>query len=247
MGSLSCSSHPHLIMKVLLVLAVAFVGLSAAKPHRQQLKALPFQFPGQCKVCNDAVDIMEILLKDFGPAEATIKNAAEELCAKLPYFADQCKSLVDTVINYIDQNEDPDNICKLITACPEPQPKLKALPIQFPGQCKVCNDAVDIMEILLKDFGPAEATIKTAAEELCAKLPYFADQCKTVVDTVINYIDQNEDPENICKLITACPEPQPKLKALPIQFPGQCKVCNDAVDIMEILLKDYGPAEATIK
>ena len=57
-----------------------------------------------------------------------------QLCAKLPYFADQCKSLVDTVINYIDQNEDPENICKLITACPEPQPKLKALPVQFPGQ-----------------------------------------------------------------------------------------------------------------
>ena len=104
---------------------------------------------------------------------------------------------MDTVINYIDQNEDPENICKLITACPEPQPKLKALPIQFPGQvrnwvksdkndvlflsiiryntliwnvvflqCKVCNDAVDIMEILLKDFGPAEATIKNAAEEV---------------------------------------------------------------------------------
>ena len=59
-----------------------------------------------------------------------------QLCAKLPYFADQCKSLVDTVINYIDQNEDPENICKLITACPEPQPKLKALPIQFPGQVR---------------------------------------------------------------------------------------------------------------
>merc|ERR1712113_525558 len=127
-------------------------------------------------------------------AEATIKNAAEELCAKLPYFADQCKTVVDTVITYIDQNEDPDNISKLITACPEPQPKLKALPIQFPGQCKVCNDAVDIMEVLLKDFGPAEATIKNAA-----------DQCKTVVDTVINYIDQNEDPDTICSLITACP------------------------------------------
>merc|ERR1711872_230769 len=84
----------------------------------------------------------------------------------------------------------------------------RTAPVQFPGQCKVCTDAVEIMEILLKDYGPEEAVVKAAIEGICAKLPLWSDQCKSIVDTVIDFIDQNKAPEDICNIIKACPEPQ---------------------------------------
>merc|ERR1719322_973108 len=96
-------------MKILLVVALACVGLTIALPQR----TAPVQFPGQCKVCTDAVEIMEILLKDYGPEEAVVKAAIEGICAKLPLWSDQCKSIVDTVIDFIDQNKAPEDIVTL--------------------------------------------------------------------------------------------------------------------------------------
>jgi len=43
--------------------------------------------------------------------------------------------------------------------------------------------------------------------QLCAKLPILQDQCKTLVDEIIGYVDQNKAPEEICTLITVCPDP----------------------------------------
>merc|ERR1712212_248282 len=105
------------IMRVLLVLALACVGLSAALPQ----KKVAFGFPGQCKVCTDAVDALEVLLQAFGPEEKEITDFVEGICADLPLFGDQCKMLVDTVIDYIDQNDTPDDVCLAMKVCPDPE------------------------------------------------------------------------------------------------------------------------------
>merc|ERR1712076_35133 len=107
-------SHQNSIMKVVLALALVCVGLAAAAPQKD------VQFPGQCKVCTDAVDALETLLDAFGPDEPEVKAFVEGLCAELPILQDQCKSLVDEIIGYVDQNKAPEEICTLITVCPDP-------------------------------------------------------------------------------------------------------------------------------
>ena len=94
----------------------------------------------------------------------------------------------------------------------------------------MCTDAVDALETLLDAFGPDEPEVKAFVEgvsvnilphysfttfflhfdlifQLCAKLPILQDQCKTLVDEIIGYVDQNKAPEEICTLITVCPDP----------------------------------------
>jgi len=234
-------------MKVLLV-ALAFVGLTAALPQSPlPHKNVAALFPGQCKVCTDAVDALEVLLQAFGPEEKEITDFVEGLCADLPLFGDQCKLLVDTIIDYIDQNDSPTDICDAIKACPEAKKVVKkAAPVEFPGQCKVCTDAVDALEVLLQAFGPEEPTVKKFVEDLCGKLPLFGDQCKQLVDTVIGYIDQNDTPADICNAINVCPEAKKVIEVAPVEFPGQCQVCTDAVDALEVLLQAFGPEEKEV-
>merc|ERR1711974_482320 len=170
----------------------------------------------------------------------------EALCSKLPLFGDQCVKLVDTVIGYIDQNDSPADICDAISVSPDPKKVIKETPVEFPGQCKVCTDAVDALEVLLEAFGPEEKEIKDFIEGLCADLPLFGDQCKLLVDTVIGYIDQNDTPQDICDAMKVCPDTKKVVKKA-VQFPGQCKVCTDAVDALEVLIKAFGPEEKIIK
>merc|ERR1712168_1718054 len=250
MGSILFLKISRQVMKVLLV-ALAFVGLSSALPQSSlPQKNVAALFPGQCKVCTDAVDALEVLLQAFGPEEKEITDFVEGLCADLPLFGDQCKLLVDTVIDYIDQNDSPTDICDAIKACPEAKKVIKkAAPVEFPGQCEVCTDAVDALEVLLEAFGPEEKEIVDFVEGICADLPLFGDQCKLLVDTIIGYIDQNDTPKDICDAMKVCPDPTKKVvkKVANLKFPGQCRVCTDAVDALEVLLKAFGPEEKIIK
>merc|ERR1711962_262245 len=115
MGAFCILDSENNTMKVLLALALAVVGLSSALPQNE----VALGFPGQCKVCTDAVDALEVLLEAFGPEEKEITDFVEGICADLPLFSDQYKLLVDTVIDYIDQNDTPEDICEAMKVCPE--------------------------------------------------------------------------------------------------------------------------------
>merc|ERR1712168_310336 len=122
-GHFVSGNRPQVIMKVLLVLALACVAMSVAQPQDfTKARKLEDLFPGSCKFCTDVVDALETLIEDFGPDEQKIKEFAEGLCGHLigKWVQEGCTKLVDIIVEYIDANKSPENICTIlpIPFCP---------------------------------------------------------------------------------------------------------------------------------
>ncbi|XP_035211397.1 prosaposin-like isoform X2 [Stegodyphus dumicola] len=166
----------------------------------------------ECDVCKDVISSFKQKLQQPG-SKTMVLTFLEEGCARLPSsLAEECKTFVDenidTVMNIIIQELDPDLVCGMLKICPGSLKKEK--PTKFKNlECDLCKEVIEKVEDLIKDK-KTEEEIKNALDKVCSYLPSsIATKCENFVnqytDLLITLLTQEVDPEIICAALNVCP------------------------------------------
>ncbi|XP_040293597.1 prosaposin isoform X1 [Bufo bufo] len=168
-----------------------------------------------CDVCQVVVTKLESLLEKNSSKEQ-IQEALEKVCYIIPVkYRQQCKDFIDTyssaIIELLEQEITPEQICQAIGLCAVRQPqmiKLSPEQIQSGGYCEVCKMMINYMDKMLKS-NVTEEKIKAALKVVCSFLPdSMCDECDALVlayePLFIELILQSLDPKFVCEKLTLC-------------------------------------------
>jgi len=178
-----------------------------------------------CGTCELLVTGIESWLSN-NATEAEIEANLQQLCALVPAFSTVCDQYIvaylPQIINYLDQNYNPQQVCTYIGLCsskapvkivnnkPTPlnkikvhaQPKLKAGPF-----CTYCTAGVGIAEQWVLQNSTV-AQIEAKLESYCALIPDYSALCDALITSetpqIVEWINQNENPQQICGQLGLC-------------------------------------------
>ncbi|XP_064387396.1 uncharacterized protein LOC135335773 isoform X4 [Halichondria panicea] len=167
-----------------------------------------------CDVCKLVVPFLRNFI-DNNKTETEAKAAVEGLCSKLPNsYEDECTSLVDNyfglIWKYLESYTDDEQICSDLELCSKSKVTVslqRKLPQAGVG-CVLCEFVLkEVYDVL--DGNTTEAAIKNALDQVCDILPSsLKSECQELVDTytpqIINFIEQELTPEEICTKLTLC-------------------------------------------
>lgn len=153
-----------------------------------------------CSTCKAIVGVIENWLEE-NKTIAQIEAELEKLCKLLGGNLEQtCDALVEvgvpTIVNWLEQNEPPEVVCKNLKFCPQQ----RIAPRQT--LCAVCQLVVTAVDNWLEQNATVE-TIEQRLEQLCALLGKTAEPlCDMIVEAgvpmLIKWIEANEDPHSVC-------------------------------------------------
>jgi len=155
-----------------------------------------------CAECEILVQMIENWLEENTTVEE-IEARLEAFCKYVPGYEQICDQLVvygvEWFINFIDNNENPDQVCKQLKLCTQ-----VALP---EDKCSECELLVSMVEKWLEE-NSTEAQIIAYLESLCKHVPGYEQICDQImvygVDWFVNYIMNNENPDAVCKQLHMC-------------------------------------------
>ncbi|XP_042907412.1 uncharacterized protein [Parasteatoda tepidariorum] len=196
-----------------------------------------------CDLCKDAMNEVEKQLSD--PAtKQKLKDLLDQGCNVLPQsMRDDCtnflNSNIDALIDILEQELQPNNICPALKLCSEP--RISAPRRVKDLECDVCKSVVTSFRQKLEDPN-SKKIILTFLEEGCIRLPSsLAAECKKFVDeeidTIISIIVQEMDPDSVCGILKICPESLVKRVMNPIKD-VECELCKEVVSKVEDMVKD---------
>ncbi|XP_054708143.1 uncharacterized protein LOC129217826 isoform X2 [Uloborus diversus] len=206
-----------------------------------KVKESPF-----CDLCKDAMNALEEQLSDPS-IKQKLENLADQACNVLPKeLRDDCNSFikqnVDALIDILQQELKPDNICPALGLCSAKTrvtlpPRIKDL------ECDVCKDVVSNLRQKIEDPG-SKKIVLTFLEEGCARLPgSLATECRKFVDenidTVVAMIIQELDPDTVCAILNICPASLLSVQKAPAKVNDlECDLCKEVVQKVEDMIKD---------
>ncbi|XP_064387394.1 uncharacterized protein LOC135335773 isoform X2 [Halichondria panicea] len=211
-----------------------------------------------CDVCKLVVPFLRNFI-DNNKTETEAKAAVEGLCSKLPNsYEDECTSLVDNyfglIWKYLESYTDDEQICSDLELCSKSKVTVslqRKLPQAGVG-CVLCEFVLkEVYDVL--DGNTTEAAIKNALDQVCDILPSsLKSECQELVDTytpqIINFIEQELTPEEICTKLTLCTSTikvfSPKVSSPKAGV--ECIMCDFVMKELEKLLGENS-TEAEIK
>ena len=205
----------------------------------KKTKAGPF-----CDLCKDALTQVENTLSDPATKEK-IENLVDPACNILPQsLRDDCTSFlnsnVDALIDILQQELQPDNICPALRLCDE-KSRIQVSQRVKDLECDLCKDVVSNLREKMTN-PDSKKVVLTFLEEGCARLPgSLAQECKTFIDenidTVMGMIVQELDPDTVCSILKIC-KASVKLEK-PKRFNDlECDLCKEVVGKVEDMIKD---------
>jgi len=175
----------------------------------------------QCGLCETLIQYIEGLMEQNATV-TEIEQELEVICSVFPAFQQVCDQIVEQgvpqIITWIEQNEDPQEICTQLGLCTSKaaaHPKI--LPINFgklfssmPGQDSGCSDCEYIIGVIEQwmDNTNNQQEIVTAVEIVCTYMPDWEQTCDAIiaagVPEVIQWIETYENNTIVCTQLGMC-------------------------------------------
>ena len=175
-----------------------------------------------CQVCTLVVDLIKVDLEISNVTIQLIIKAVEALCALIgdvPVYQ-ECKVIleeINQIIKWIEQQLTPTDICERLGFCN----KTIALVMsdyssaQLNGNsstlCNVCMMVVSAVDGLFENVVNKLQMVKDELNEVCGAMGDLADQCKSVVDMVVDelqrnveYLESKLNPKKTCEALSLC-------------------------------------------
>ncbi|XP_056386684.1 prosaposin [Hyla sarda] len=182
----------------------------------------PESFDAVCDVCQMVMTKLEDLLENNSSQEH-IKEALEKVCYVVPSkYRQKCRDIIDQysvlIIELLEQEITPKEICVAIGLCSVQQPKLVKLTaerIQSGAYCEVCKMMVKYMDTILQKNATKER-IENALEVVCNYLSdTMKDECVCLVreyePLFVELMLQAMDPTFVCEKLSLCSNAQKPL------------------------------------
>jgi len=225
-----------IVFVVLSILLVSALAHNTGKKHAHKdrsnhLRNAFKQVSGaiECSICSWLVGQVQNYLAQ-NQTETEIVTAIEGDCSVFGPLASLCKTLVGTavpdIINYLNQNYPPSQICDVIGLCGSTTgstggsssgaiPKVRkggvsksAKPNAPQGlECDICTYVVTQVDTYLENNNTIEE-IEQFLDNDCQIFGPFSSTCITLVNTylpdIVNYLEQDYPPSVVCQLIGLC-------------------------------------------
>jgi saposin len=188
----------------------------------------------QCADCELVVGMIETWV-DAGSTQAEIVSYLSAFCSYVPGYQTICDQLVNQtlveVLNYINQDETPTEICTQLGACTSGK---KVGPIKTQvgqAECGGCEEVVNVVENWLENSDNQQDVIDTV-EVVCSYMPAWESTCDSIVASgvpqFVEYVQTYENATTVCNQIGACGS---NLIAKPQQ--SNCVECTYVVTLIE--------------
>lgn len=183
-----------------------------------------------CNVCMAVVDLIKLEITLSNTTIQIIMKAVEELCAILgdvPVY-EECKLILNQIkqiIEWLEEQLTPTDICIKLGFCNNTMATLTYDYVKTQLQhllgksssttlCDMCMMVVEMVDSKLEDFESNLENIEAELNDVCDALGEdLAQQCKTIVEVVLNEIETNVknfeaklDPSTTCKALYLCPK-----------------------------------------
>jgi len=178
-----------------------------------------------CSQCTTIVGTIEGWVEN-NATEAQIIQYLDQFCAMNPQFQLPCDAIVaygiPTIISWLQNNASPTQVCQILGVCKVAKPKLPALSnVKDTPYCSYCTTIVSSIESYLAQNATQEE-IEQRVDQLCSLLPSgFSLYCEAFIASeipaIVNYLNQNYTPQQVCGQIGLCSSPLTKLAKIPIK------------------------------
>jgi saposin len=234
-------------MKSIALIFVAFLAISCT-----------FFAPAQaqnCELCETVITLVETWV-EANATEQEIIQYLNTICALFPQYQQTCDQIADQgvgqVIQWIEQNETPTQVCTQLGFCtsskgvsmPSPKTALriaKLLPqppkpkVNDDAECDVCEEVIGYIENWLANSDDQEQVI-TAVEVVCTYMPEWENTCDAIiaagVPEVINWILTYENNTVVCGQLGLCDAVVPQAEA-PKLPADSCDDCTTVIGYIE--------------
>lgn len=177
-----------------------------------------------CIICEYVIKELDSML-DGNRTKAAVENALDKVCSIMPSSVrDECVKFVDKytpeILSLLLNGAAPKALCTLLHLCLFSEQPAKTL-LKSPkavSECDVCKFTLNSVKDLI-DSGAAESTVEKALERACTLLPEeITAECEGLVKEygpqVIQLVDQEIDPDKLCKDLKLCKNSKKATKML---------------------------------
>lgn len=184
-----------------------------------------------CGECKTVVGAIEHWLAENSSVAYIEKLLDDTVCKLIPGFETTCEAIaaagVPTVIQWIEEAEDPATVCQQLGVCSTsnkgktPVRKLfkmlkKKVKGGFGDDCGECQSVIGAIEHWLATNSSVSYIEKLLDDTVCKLIPAFETTCDAIaaegVPTVIQWIEESEDPKTVCTQLGLCTSAKDKIK-----------------------------------
>jgi saposin len=184
---------------------------------------------GDCYMCTYVIQSMESWLEQNATINE-IESYLDQLCTLVPDLDAQCEAIVNTgvpkVVSWIEANESPTDVCTQLGFCGN-STRVKAMKAKAEAkarqdQCFICETVISTVEQWVAS-NATEQEIEQYLDTLCTLVPSFQAQCDAIVATgvakIVQWIEQNQTPQQICTNLGMCNSTMPMIPKPPQSRP----------------------------
>jgi len=207
---------------------------------------------GNCAICEYVITLVE----NYVTSNTTIDefvSVLDNYCSMVPGLAQVCDQLVqygvDDLLAYIQADLSPQQVCTLAKLCTSEQKEIEvpAVTPTLGDNCSTCTFVVSLIESYVENNGTINQIIADV-EKACSIIPGIQPICDQLVaagiQQIINYINQDLSPTQICTLLKLCSSniavavPEAPVVAVPQVGDATCDTCQYVVTIIESYVED---------
>lgn len=178
-----------------------------------------------CVICEFVMKELESMI-DSNTTEAEIQAALDKVCSLLPSsITKDCNDFVDTygkdIIKLLLEAVSPRLVCTALHLCAaSTQEKTIVVPVvekvDLKDECSTCKLVLGFVKTLVEDY---QKPVEDALEDVCNLMPSaIRSECtvfvKEFAPAIIQLVDQEIDPDTICKDLKLCTQQQQRESAL---------------------------------
>jgi len=222
-------------MRTVATLFVALLACIAFAPNTVKAQ--------NCATCETIILLIEQWVEQ-NQTETQIIQYLDTICAAFPQYQATCDQIaqagVTQIIQYIEQNETPEEVCTQLGQCSSKDAKIRQT-----AECDTCEEAIGYIDNWLSNSNDQQEVI-TAVEVICTYFPEWSATCDAIVQAgvpqVINWILTNENATVVCTQLTLCgtAKVQPPAPKPAVTMPAQdsCTPCTIIVGYVEAWLNE---------
>jgi len=224
----------------------------------------PAQAQVNCGLCETVITLVETWVEN-NATETEIEQYLNTICALFPQYQATCDQIADQglaqVIQWIEQNETPTQICTQLGFCtsnkgtvmPSPHKsllnqlsKILAPPkkVSDDAECDTCEEVIGYIETWLENSNNQQDVV-TAVEVVCTYMPDWETTCDAIiaagVPEVVNWIATNENSTVVCIQLGLCDGEIPQVISEVAIPDDDCDDCTEVLGYIE----DWIAANAT--
>jgi len=201
-----------------------------------------------CAVCETVITLVESWVES-NATEQEIVQYLNTICSLFPQYQQVCDQIADQgvaqVIQWLEQNETPSQVCTQLGFCTSAKGVLIPVPQIFKlltppkkvsddAECDTCEEIIGYIENWLENSNNEQEVI-TAVEVVCTYMPGWETTCDAIIAAgipeVISWIASNENSTVVCVQLGLC---DGKIAKPTVAAPADnCDDCTQVVGYIE--------------